>query len=81
MWACMKKDLIIAIFVPTTGREGALLTELPRKRHRRWGPSLQLIEDRSARLIPYRLDQFWCATPCDGACPPKRWNGACTAMV
>ncbi len=39
--------------------EGALLTELPRKRHRRWGPTLQLIEDRSMRLIPYRLDQFW----------------------
>ncbi|HMQ12993.1 MAG TPA: formylglycine-generating enzyme family protein [Candidatus Competibacter phosphatis] len=39
--------------------EGALLTELPRKCHRRWGPALQLIEDRSMRLIPYRLDQFW----------------------
>ena len=39
--------------------EGTLLTELPRKRHRRWGQTLQLIEDRSARLIPYRLDQFW----------------------
>ena len=39
--------------------EGALLAELPRQRHRRWGPALQLIEDRSMRLIPYRLDQFW----------------------
>jgi formylglycine-generating enzyme required for sulfatase activity len=38
--------------------QGRFLDELPREQHRRWGPALQVIEDRSRRLIPYRLDQY-----------------------
>ena len=38
--------------------QGHFLADLPRERHRRWGPILQVIEDRSRRLIPYRLDQY-----------------------
>ena len=38
--------------------QALFLAELPREHHRRWGPTLHVIEDRSARLIPYRLDQY-----------------------
>jgi hypothetical protein len=38
--------------------QALFLAELPRERRRRWGPTLHVIEDRSARLIPYRLDQY-----------------------
>lgn len=38
--------------------QALFLAELPRERCRRWGPTLHVIEDRSARLIPYRLDQY-----------------------
>ena len=38
--------------------EARLLAELPHERRHRWGPTLYLIEDRSSRLIPYRLDQY-----------------------
>lgn len=38
--------------------QALFLAELPRERRRRWGPALHVIEDRSARLIPYRLDQY-----------------------
>ena len=34
------------------------LERLPQERRRRWGPALQIIEDRSRRLIPYRGDQY-----------------------
>jgi formylglycine-generating enzyme required for sulfatase activity len=34
------------------------LAELPREHRRRWGSTLHVIEDRSVRLIPYRLDQY-----------------------
>ncbi len=36
---------------------GHFLSTLPRERRRRWGPTLHVIEDRSRRLIPFRLDQ------------------------
>ncbi len=38
--------------------QGRFLTDLPRERRRRWGPTIYLIEDRSSRLIPYRWDQY-----------------------
>ncbi len=38
--------------------QALFLAELPRERRRRWGPALHVIEDRGARLIPYRLDQY-----------------------
>jgi hypothetical protein len=38
--------------------QAIVIAELPRKRRRRWGSSLHVIEDRSSRLIPYRLDQY-----------------------
>jgi len=38
--------------------QALFLTELPRERRRRWGSALHVIEDRSVRLIPYRLDQY-----------------------
>ena len=38
--------------------QAVFLAELPRERRRRWGPALQVVEDRSNRLIPYRLDQY-----------------------
>ncbi len=37
---------------------GRFLATLPRERRRRWGPALRVIEDRSRRLIPFRLDQY-----------------------
>ena len=37
--------------------QGRLLERLPRRRHRGWGARLQIIEDRSERLIPYWQDQ------------------------
>jgi hypothetical protein len=37
--------------------EGALLDRVPRERRRRWGPRLQIILDRSDRLVPYWADQ------------------------
>ena len=36
---------------------GHFLAELPRQRRRRWGPYVQLIEDRSVRLVPLWQDQ------------------------
>ncbi|MCP4739635.1 MAG: hypothetical protein GY873_36155, partial [Bosea sp.] len=36
---------------------GRFLATLPKERRRRWGPALRVIEDRSRRLIPFRLDQ------------------------
>ncbi len=36
---------------------GRFLAALPRERRRRWGPALRIIDDRSWRLIPFRLDQ------------------------
>ena len=36
---------------------GRLLDPLPRERHRRWGPCLQLVIDRSEHLVPYWIDQ------------------------
>ena len=37
--------------------EGRLLHRLPRLRRRRWGPGVQVILDRSDRLIPFQDDQ------------------------
>ena len=48
-------DLDLAVRWISRGR---FLGELPRQRRRRWGPTLHILEDRSARLIPYRLDQY-----------------------
>jgi formylglycine-generating enzyme required for sulfatase activity len=36
---------------------GQLPSRLPRKRHRRWGPQVQVVRDRSDHLIPYWHDQ------------------------
>ncbi|MEI2770154.1 MAG: hypothetical protein V9G98_05280 [Candidatus Competibacter sp.] len=38
--------------------QALFLAELPCERRRCWGPTLHVIEDRSTRLIPYRLDQY-----------------------
>jgi hypothetical protein len=37
--------------------QGQILERIPRRRHRGWGARLQIIEDRSERLIPYWQDQ------------------------
>jgi hypothetical protein len=37
--------------------EGGLLERVPREHRRRWGPRLQLILDRSDRLVPFWTDQ------------------------
>jgi formylglycine-generating enzyme required for sulfatase activity len=36
---------------------GQFLARLPRQRRRRWGAGLQIIQDRSQRLVPYWRDQ------------------------
>ena len=38
--------------------QGRFLADLPREQHRRWGPAIHIIEDRSSRLTPYRWDQY-----------------------
>ncbi|SDW69620.1 formylglycine-generating enzyme family protein [Thiocapsa roseopersicina] len=48
--------LDIAVIVRRLGR-GESLHQLPRARRRRWGQSLQIIEDRSDHLVPYWDDQ------------------------
>jgi formylglycine-generating enzyme required for sulfatase activity len=49
-------DLDLDQIVDRLGR-GEWLHRLPRLPRRRWGPSLQVIVDRSRRLVPYWLDQ------------------------
>ncbi len=39
--------------------EGQLMDEVPRQAVRRWGDRLQVIVDRSERLIPFRQDMAW----------------------
>ena len=50
---------------------GHFLARLPRERRRRWGPALHVIEDRSRRLIPFRLDQHLVVGACTGCCRTK----------
>ena len=45
-------DLIVTRF-----SQGELLDRLPRRRHRRWGQTVQVVVDRSERLVPYWADQ------------------------
>ncbi len=68
-WRELQPRLRAALAEPREGREidinlivrrlscGRLLDHLPRERHRRWGPCLQLVIDRSEHLVPYWTDQ------------------------
>lgn len=68
-WRELQTRLRAALAAPREGREiditlivrrlskGQLLDRLPRERHRRWGPCLQLVIDRSEHLVPYWTDQ------------------------
>ncbi len=68
-WRELQMRLRAALAEPREGAEvdldavvqrlsrGRLLDRLPRERHRRWGPRLQLVVDRSERLVPYWTDQ------------------------
>jgi formylglycine-generating enzyme required for sulfatase activity len=53
-----------------------LLHRLPRQRRRRWGPSLQIIVDRSVRLIPYWADQCEAVTALQRVYPHSHFQVA-----
>ena len=68
-WRELQPRLRAALAEPREGREidvnlivrrlscGQWLDRLPHERHRRWGPCLQLVVDRSEHLVPYWTDQ------------------------
>ncbi|MDS4040134.1 MAG: formylglycine-generating enzyme family protein [Candidatus Competibacter sp.] len=68
-WRELQPRLRAALAEPREGREidvnlivrrlscGQWLDRLPHERHRRWGPCLQLVIDRSEHLVPYWTDQ------------------------
>jgi formylglycine-generating enzyme required for sulfatase activity len=53
-----------------------LLDRLPRLLRRRWGPSLQIIVDRSRRLIPYWADQCDAVTAFERVYPRSHFQVA-----